>query len=203
MEGNTLMRNTWQSVVVIAGALLFGAIQSSAQSLGEVARQEAARRQQVRDGAKVYTNETLTPDFTASVDPASPPAEAPGTGASSAESAAAGTSDKAGAGAGTGPDAFGVTPLDQQEPQPQHDKGEDYWRERANRIRSRLTAQNAEIEALRQRVASFPPGSALPERELANAALTRAVADLKAFNDEWARFERQARDRGVPDIWIR
>ena len=184
---------------------LLAATPVGAQSLAEVARKEAARRAATPSAGKVYSNEDLTPDFSKPADeiPAAPAGTAsPSAPPAEAGEATAGAAEAAGAPA-TAAGQEGVTPLEEQEPQRKNDKGEDYWRGRAERIRSRLNAQNAELSALRQRLASFAPGAAGPEREIAANALDKAVADLKDLNDEWLRFERQARDRGIPDAWIR
>ena len=76
-------------VVGLAAVLTISAA-ASAQTLGDVARQEEARRKTVKAPAKVYTNDSLRPD------PSSPrPAAAstPGSPASSAGSAAPSTPD--------------------------------------------------------------------------------------------------------------
>jgi hypothetical protein len=101
------------------------------------------------------------------------------------------------------PDGQGVTPLDEQEPQRASDKDERYWRERAAALRARLAAQNRQIESLRQRIASFAPDAAVPERDVAERALAKALEDQRFLQEEWTRFEGTARDRGVPDAWIR
>ena len=195
------MRSTgFLTVGLFIGALL--ADPAGAQSLGEVAKKEAERRGTAPAAGKVFTNGDLKPDPTtpaaspataASDVPAEPP-KAPGAtaGAEKQEDAAA-----------ADPDQEGVTPRDLQEPQASSDKGEDFWRGRANMHKARLATQNAQIEALKQRLASLPPGVDNQERGIASKALSKAVNDLKAFNDEWVRFQQQARERKVPDAWIR
>lgn len=195
-----------QAAAVLAALALHGALPAAAQSLADIARKEAERRGSTPTPAKTYTNESLTPDFSRPPEPppATPSAQADrapaGTVAGNAASAtAADPSDTA-----TDADQDGVTPVDQQEPQRPDDKGEEYWRSRATRIRSRLNQQNAEIAALQKRVASFQDGAAGgPERDIATRALRKAQDDLVSLNDEWLRFERQARERNVPDAWIR
>ncbi|MCC7177236.1 MAG: hypothetical protein IT177_02500 [Acidobacteria bacterium] len=190
-----------QVTAVLAAFLITAAVPASAQSLADIARKEAERRRSAPATSKVYTNETLTPDFTKVPEPA-PPATALPPDASGA--AAEGTST--GGDAAAAPSHVvqaGVTPPDQQEPQPTLDKGEEYWRSMADRIRARLNQQNAEIADLQRRVSSFPAGAASPEHDIAVRALRKAQADLVDLNQEWLRFERQARDRNIPDAWIR
>lgn len=178
-------------------ALLVTVAPVSAQSLAELARKEADRRATVREPGKVYTNGDLTADFT------TPPAPAPSDLAPAVDEGQAPGQEAPGEEPLAPEIQDGVTPRDQQEAQPPSDRGEAYWRTRAASIRARLTAKNREIEALRQRLASFGAGSIDPEREVTSQALTRAVDDLDAFNQEWLRLERQARDEGVPAAWIR
>jgi hypothetical protein len=46
-------------------------------------------------------------------------------------------------------------------------------------------------------------GASDAEREVLERTFAKATTDMKHLNDEWVRFEQQARDRGVPDHWIR
>lgn len=55
---------------------LAAAAPAAAQSLGDVARAEAARRNALPAQGRVYTNESLTPDFTTPPAPAPAPAPA-------------------------------------------------------------------------------------------------------------------------------
>jgi len=183
-------------VLLAASVLLASAARADAQSLGEIARRDEARRARIRQPARVYTNKDLkrdypAPDTSSGGERAAStgPASLPGTAANGA-SAAAKTEE-------------GNTPLDEQEPQRGSDRGEDYWRTRADLLRSRMAAKNREIEVLRARVASLSQAADDPERAVAEQALSRAVNDLESFNQEWLRFERLARDQGVPDAWIR
>lgn len=186
------------AAAVLATALLVTSTPAAAQSLAELARKEADRRATVREPGKVYTNGDLTADFTAP-----PPAPTPSEAAPAVDEGRAAGAETSGEERLATDVQDGVTPRDQQESQPPSDRGEDYWRSRASSIRARLAAKNGEIEALRQRLASFGAGSVDPEHEVTARALTRAVADLDAFNQEWLRLERQARDEGVPAAWIR
>lgn len=191
------------SVVMPALGLVAAGWVAEAQSLGEIAAREEARRAGIRQPARVYTNADLdrdhaSPPPTPSASSLSPPA----TDAPQATLRTATADAVTGAAAPGEDEQDGVTPRDQQEPQAPSDRGEQYWRSRADLLRSRLAAKNREIEALRERLASFG-GSTDPEKDITTQALTRAVGDLDAFNDEWLRFERLARERGVPDSWIR
>ena len=90
-----------------------------------------------------------------------------------------------------------------QEPQPADDRDETYWRNRAQLIRGRIASQNAQIEQLRARDKAFATGAESAEKALVQQTLQKAVADLAFLNDEWLRFEQSARERKVPEHWIR
>lgn len=185
----------------LAVAVLTSAAPAGAQSLAEVARKEAERRGTSTPVGKVYTNDSLTPDFTK---PAPPPADPSAVPATEAQPAPAATADAAAKDAKDAGDAatWGVTPLDQQEPSRADDMNEEFWRGRAALIRSRIASQNAQVDQLRERMAATQ-GAAGAERDVLERTFAKAQTDLKHLNDEWVRFERQARDRGVPEHWIR
>jgi hypothetical protein len=175
-----------------------------AQSLAEVARKEAERRGTTTPVTKTYTNGNLTPDFTT---PPAPPApesapaavkadEAPRPEGELSEEEAARQKEREDA------EKWGVTPRDQQELPPGDDHNEEFWRSRSNLIKARLANQNAQVQQLRQRMAATR-GSGDDERDVLERTFARAEADLKHINDEWVRFERQARDRKVPESWWR
>ncbi|MEZ5283738.1 MAG: hypothetical protein R2712_02785 [Vicinamibacterales bacterium] len=174
-----------------APAAARAAAPAGAQSLGELARREAARKgQPVATGKRVYTNESLKPEWH---DPA-PPAP---------ETAAAPEASPVLDGEPAATPAGDALAADQQPSLPDPGMDESFWRERAQAIRGRLNAKNAEIAALRQRIEELNASGRESERQITAAALAVAVGNLKDFTDEWLRFERQARDRGVPAEWIR
>lgn len=181
------------ALVVVTGATGV----ASGQSLAEIARMEAERRATVTVPGKVYTNADLTPDFTKPV-PLDPPADP-----SAADTGAPADPPASPTDATTGESQNGVTPRDQQEPQAADGRDESYWRSQAQLIRTRLANQNAQIEQLRTRERALPPDAEGVERALVQQTLQKAVADLEFLNEEWLRFERSARERNVPDHWIR
>lgn len=193
-------RLTHPAAVAVLFAALTGGV--GAQSLAEVARIEAERRAKVSAPGTVYTNADLIPDFTRPVAPADQTAATPQTPAAAEAGAAAAATIQAEA-AKPAVEPAGVTPRDEQEPQPADDKDETYWRNQAQLIHARLASRNAQIEQLRAREASFAPGVESTEKTLVQQTLQKAVADLTFLNDEWLRFERSARERKVPDHWIR
>jgi hypothetical protein len=172
----------------------------SAQGLGEVARKEAARRQQVAAGKK-YTNEDLPASDTATasaavpVAPAAPPETAPGAGEKADKPAPA-----EGA-AGTGEPA--ITP-------PREKRDEKYWRDRSAVLRVKLNEGQEKVKALQQRLAQLDDAlkrgagsSHTQEREVTQQALTEAQENHAHIKAEWTRMEDRAKGANVPAEWLR
>jgi hypothetical protein len=180
-------------VVMVPLALAGGAAHLQAQSLGEVAKREAERRGTAPDARKVYTNGDLTPDFTVPAAPVPEPAVA--------------TSDKTPSSEGSTPQAAAAA-ADQPpgESKPLSQKGEDYWRDKANRIRNHLAKQRAQIEAIQRRVnelRNMNDATTENERDLSVRALEKARTDLGYLEDEWSNFEATAKAQKIPEAWIR
>ena len=183
--------------ILIAAAIGLYSVAADAQSLGDVARKEAARRGSAPPVGKTYTNENLTPDFTT---PA-PPAEVAPPAKDSAVPASAPADDASKKAEREEAEKWGVTPRDQQEPAPADELNEEFWRSRATLIKARLANQNAQVLQLRQHLAALPAGG--DERAVAERTMEKAVTNLDHLNAEWGRFEKQARERKVPESWIR
>jgi hypothetical protein len=164
---------------------------AAAQSLGDVARREAERRQQVTSG-KVYTNENLE-----AVDSATPPA-------SPVVPSPPGSTD---------------TPAASQAP-PEKTEGkekvilngreqrdEQHWRTTIRDLRARVERANASVAAHEARLAEIDRGpqtpTALREREVMSAELTRAQRDARFLTEELTRFLTRAQMSKVPEEWIR
>jgi hypothetical protein len=187
-------------LVVGSAALVLVTADAGAQSLGDIARKEAERRGTAPPAAQTYTNETLTPDFTT---PALPPAAPQAVLETETVTAAAElTEEQAAKQQEQDPEKWGVTPLDQQAPAPADDHNEEFWRTRATLLKGRIAGQNTQIEQLRERMTATR-GSDDAERDVLERTFRKAEMGLKSLNDEWVRFERQARDRKVPEHWWR
>ena len=181
--------------VVVLSALLASAAESSAQSLGDIARKEAERRGTAPAAGKTFTNDNLTPDFTKPEPPPAPAAEAakPAEGAGKAggakaeepagESVVDVASDPAEAA------KWGVTPRDQQTSSQNDDQNEAYWRTTAAALKARLTAADERIAELRATLAATPKGAPGSEREIVERAFEKAQASQKYANQDWIRFE--------------
>lgn len=175
--------------LVLAVVMFALAGTASGQSLADVARREAERRGATPKPGKVYTNESLTPDFTTPPESLAPaPTEAAEAEAEPGES-----------GDPLPEELAGAVP-------PRNERGEEYWRGRATRIRTKVEAQKAKIEALQQRLDTMAEqggSTAARERELTSRMLAEARSDLTHLEAEWANFEATARSKNVPAEWIR
>ncbi len=205
-----------RNTVVLAG-LLMGALVSPAagQSLGDVARQEAARREKVK-GGKVLTNADLPASAILVPQDTAPPAgEEPGTtplaaaaAAAAGPGAAAEPGAPAAAQAGTAKASDAATGSAAAAPT----DDEPGWRARAERINSELSAARAQVRQLKalsdrlslEAQASNPAiaARAADEREALRAQIAQAEAKEAAAAANRQALERDARIAGVPPTWI-
>jgi hypothetical protein len=204
-------------VAIALSCVAAGAVDSAAQSLGDVARKEAERRGSAPQAGKTYTNGNLTPDFTKPAPPAAVEVEAepgPGEKPDPAKAAPAKTdAEKAGAESVEGSvdvasdpaeaEKWGVTPRDQQTSSQSDDQKEEYWRTTAALLKAKLAEVNQRLEELRVTLAATPKGAPGSEREIVERAFEKAQASQKNTNQDWVRFEARARQRGIPMDWIR
>jgi hypothetical protein len=178
----------------LAALLLVGhfALESSAQSLGELARREEERRRQTTSG-KQYTNADLPHSEGATVPAVIPADPAPAAPAAPADPATASRPETA-ADAGT---ARGREKRD-----------EKYWRARARELRGHVQRTQTEIASVEGRLAGLETRAttapdALRERDVTSAHLRKLRQNLQSFGEEVARFEQRARADRVPADWIK
>ena len=180
-----------------------------AQSLADVARQEAARRQQVAKTGKVLTNADL-PASAVVAPPGAPSAAAATDTADGAATPAAGDT----AAAGTAESAAAAKPAP-KEGAPAASKAaaaptddEAGWRARADRINTALAAAHAQVRQLKalsdrlslESQASNPAiaARAQAERTELRAQITQAEEKQAAAQSERDAFVQEARVAGVP-----
>jgi len=159
---------------------------AEAQSLGDVARREEARRKTVTSTGKVYTNDNLRPEgSTAASPPAPAPAAAPGTPAVQA-------SDKA------------------QGPK----KDDAYWRDRITSERDALGRAQLFAESLQSRINAltadftarddpYQRNQIGQDRQKALAELDRVRKEIDDHTKAIATIQEEARKAGVPAGWLR
>jgi hypothetical protein len=168
--------------------LVLSAAVGQAQSLGDVARQEEARRKAVTSAGKVYTNDSLRADGS---QPAAAPAPAPAT-------------DK-----NAPPAPAQPTPAAQDEK-----KDEKYWRGRVAKERDALNRSQTFAEALQSRINAltadfaarddpFQRNQVSVDRQKALAELDRVRKEIVDHTKAVADIQEEARKAGVPAGWVR
>ena len=183
------------SVAAVLILVAFEAGTASAQSLGDVARQEAERRNQQAQAGKTYTNEDL--------DAVAPP-ETPATPAPASEPAPLATTTKPSGVVIQENPTKGT--LNINAPPAASNRDEQYWRRRSKDLRARLAALRANIAATQKRLAALEAGPQTPaaarERTLTAATLSSLQSDLKLRNDDIAQLRTFAESQKVPPAWL-
>jgi hypothetical protein len=169
-----------------------------AQSLGAVARDEAARRQTTPAG-KAYTNASLPAEAGSPAPTASPAQAAP----------AAGAAQGASAGSGSAKPADGkATPAKDEK------KGEAYWRDRMKSLRDGKARAESFAEALQSRINALSndfvnrddPAQRnviAGDRQKALDELARVQKEISGFTKSIDELQTEARRAGVPAGWVR
>lgn len=183
--------------------LLLSTSLASAQSLGDLARQEEARRKTIRAPAKVYTNGDLRgggratppPPPVRNAEPPEPPEPPePGEGSDSPTPAPAKAGSAAAATEGTNTEA--------------------YWRDRILRARTDADRSRTYLEALQSRINAltmdFVNRDDPAQRALIEADRTKALGELSRLKTELDKQLKaiddtleEARRAGVPPGWLR
>jgi hypothetical protein len=164
-------------------------VAASAQTLGDVARQEQARRKSVKTPAKVYTNDNLKADTTS---PAPPAAAAP--------APAADAKTEAEKPAASSPDSGA--------------KDETYWKKRLADARAAFDRATAFAAALQVQINSLnadftarddPAQRAkiANDRDKALAQLDTLQKEITADTKAIAAVQEEGRRAGVPAAWLR
>lgn len=171
------------------------ALTLAAQSLGDLAKQEAARRKEVKSSGKVLTNDSLR-----SVPVSSPPPV---------------TSGQSPAPAGSQADAAARPAATPDKPNPESGpKTEQAWRERMQAARDALQRSQMFADALQSQIngltADFtarddPAQRAVvaDNRQKALAELDRVKNDIVQQTKAIADIQSEARRAGVPPGWLR
>ena len=168
-------------------------VTAGAQSLGELAKREEARRKAIKTPGKVLTNDTIK----STVPPSAPAAPAQPAPASSAPNAAA-------------PAAAAEKP----KPEPDRKAQETAWRQRITTARDSLQRSQMFAEALQSRINGLttdftsrddPAQRAVVanDRQKALAELDRVRNDITQQTKAIADIQEEARRAGVPPGWLR
>ena len=190
------------SAGLTAAVLLVGV--ASAQSLGDVARQEGSRRKAV-SGGKVYTNQSLP-----ATEPAAPAAVPATPGAAAASPAPAG--QESSTQSGTASSSAGQTPAANKPEDTKKD--EAYWRKRLQTARDARSRAESFAEALQSRINALSndfvnrddPAQRnviAGDRQKALAELDRVKKEIQQYTKDVADTQEEARRTGVPAGWVR
>jgi len=186
-------------IAILVAALLMAPALLSAQGLAAVAKKEEERRKNVKAAGKVYTNDDLKADITASTAPApanaSPDAPVPSAQVPSVNLPGGSVTDAAG-------DAEADA------------KDEAYWRSRMAQARSGLERLRIFSDALQSRLNALATDivnrddpaqrSQLElERQRALAEMERVKQEMADQTKAIADIEEEARKAGVPPGWLR
>ena len=180
------------SLAVLAGAGV--PLLAQAPSLADVARKEEARRQTVKEPAKVYTNKDLYPT-------AAPPAPPPETPKAPATAPAEPKGTEKNKDTSTEKD---TTPV----------KDQSYWAGRMKQLQSQLDRDQIYAQAMQSRInaltADFTArddpaqrGVIASDRQKAVAELDRLKLALEADKIAIADLAEEARRAGIPPGWLR
>ena len=173
-------------------ALAAPASVAGVQSLGDIARREAERRNGTPSG-RVFTNDDLAhagepPPAVSSSTPV--PASAPE--AKSPEPSAKPAPDP------------GKEPILLEG---REKRDEQYWRTQAQTVRARAAKAAAELASAESRLAALDAAPQTPaierERAVAVALHARLQMQARSWRDEVARLEARARADKIPPEWIR
>ena len=187
-----------------AAAVIVMAVTASAaaaQSLGEVARQEEARRKAIRSTGKVYTNESLGTEG-APATPATPPASpapaasTPSTSSNAPPSSAAGAPPAPGASTSNDP------------------KTEADWRKRIGDERDALARAEVFADALQTKLNALATdfvntddpikrNGVAADRDKSLAELDRVKQEILQHQKAITDVQDAARRAGVPAGWVR
>ena len=190
----------------LVALMLVGAAPLAAQSLGEIARQEEARRKAIGTPGKVYTNESLRPEPPPSTPAAVPGAAQPGAPAAQGQPGAAPAP-------GAQPPQAPGQPAAGQPPAPAP-QGEAEWRQRVAAARDALARSQTFADALQSRInalsTDFVNRDDPVQRDVIAADRQKAVAELDRVRREIqdsqkaiAAIQDDARKAGVPAGWVR
>jgi len=174
------------SITALVMATALAAATASAQSLGDIAKKEEARRKAVAKAGKIYTNDDLGSSETVAQPAAPAPAASP------------------------------AQPKPEEKPAAEQGpkKDEAYWRARIAEARKGLDRAKTFHDALQSRInalsADFAARDDPAQRGVISSDRQKSLAELERVKKEIADFTKQigdiedeARKAGVPPGWLR
>jgi hypothetical protein len=185
-------------VAALMSLAVGGAAVVSAQSLAEIAKKEEARRKEIKEPTKVFTNKDLVPAPTPSTSAdgtAAPAAQAPGGGSKETKETKDAKDDK-----------------DGKATEPAKDKA--HWAGRLKGLQDTLDRDQTYADALQSRINALttdfvnrgdPAQRAVIERDRQRsiAELARLKEQIQKDKKALADLDEEARRAGVPPGWLR
>ena len=189
---------TSKVVTGFGAALLVFSVAASAQTLGDLAKQEEARRKTVATPGKVYTNESLRTE----PPPSTPPASTSTASSTTADKAAADKTAAADKAAGDKTAEKGGV------------QDEAYWRKKMEDARKQLDRAQSFADALQTRINSLTTdftnrddpaqrAQIAADRDKALAQLTELKKEVEDNTKAIQNIQEDARKAGVPAGWVR
>jgi hypothetical protein len=200
------------STAFVAALLVFApAVCASAQSLGELARREEARRKAIRTPGKVYTNESIRSDSRPVTATAAPPATPQGPATPPSPSGGAVPPTPSGQSPAAAEQAPGAAGPEAPDPKKQEEAA---WRTRIQNERDLLQRAQTFAEALQSRINALTADFAGRDdpaqraqigvdRQKALAELDRVQQEIQQHTKAIAGIQEEARKAGLPPGWVR
>jgi len=175
-------------VAIAVTILISAAAPIRAQSLADVARQEEARRKQIKQPAKVYTNKDLVS--------VAAPAPAPQTASSATPGTDAASKDGGKRAAGD--------PLEKDPKDPGAAKDQEYWSKRMKALTEKIDTDQTSTEALRTRIGTMTAAGVIgPELQKVVDELDHLTQAIESGKKAVADLQEEARRAAVPPGWLR
>jgi hypothetical protein len=178
-------------VAIAASMLAAGAAPLPAQSLADVARQEEARRKEIRQPAKVYTNKDLVSVPSPSPQPQTASSATPG-------------ADAAGKNGDKDAKDAAKDPPGKDTKAPGDVKDQAYWANRLKTLTAQLDSDQILADAQRTRVNALTAAAVTgPDVQKALDDLDRLMQAVERDKRAVADFPEEARRASVPPGWLR
>lgn len=163
-----------------------------AQSLGDVARKEQARRATAKKAVKSFSNADLNPsEISNPSDPAAAPAVGNPAAADGQSRPAAGSPATDAPAAATQKDVAPAAPAAQKEAD---------WRANADGLRQALLKAQTELQTFQ--AAANDPSKTPGERAQTARLVAVQQKTIEGLERKWERLEKQAEAAGVPREWL-
>jgi len=171
--------------MVLLGSIATAAPPVTAQSLGDVARQEESRRATAKKSTRVFTNASLAADAKSAPPAVAAPAPAPAGGYVSKSTGQTVSMDEI------------IARSQERLAIDRKHMDENYWRRNAAGLRAQIDKAQSQVEGLSADVERTPS-----QQILAARALERAEKVLADLQERWRKLEESAHYAKAPKAWL-